>query len=137
MRSRPLVRNVFINFAGQGAPLVAAAVSMPLLARGLGLERLGLLNLAWVVLGSFGLLDLGLGRALTQVVAARLVADNVKGLAGLLTLACGILFGAGLVAAAGMALSANWLVAHGLRLSPQLQGERSVRSIYPQPASRS
>ena len=71
MRSRPLVRNVLFNFIGQAAPLLAAAVALPTLAHTFGIDRLGVLTLAWVLLGSFGLLDFGLGRSLTQSVAAR------------------------------------------------------------------
>jgi O-antigen/teichoic acid export membrane protein len=49
VQSRTLVRNVIVNFAGQIMPFLAAVVSMPVLAKALGIERLGLLNLAWVV----------------------------------------------------------------------------------------
>ena len=67
-----LVRNSVFNFLGLGIPFVAAVISIPLLIRVLGTERFGILTLAWIVIGYFSLFDLGLGRALTQVVAERI-----------------------------------------------------------------
>lgn len=50
-------------------PLGVAALTVPALIDRLGLERFGLLALAWGLIGYAGALDLGLGRALTQMVA--------------------------------------------------------------------
>ena len=112
-----------MNFAGQIMPFLAAVVSMPVLAKALGIERLGLLNLAWVVLGSFSLLDLGLGRALTQVAAARLTVERSDALFGLLVAGCGMLFGVGFVAAASLWIAAPWLVSHSITVSLPLHRE--------------
>ena len=67
-----LARNSLLNLLGQGVPLIAAFFAIPKLITGLGTERFGLLTLAWLVIGYFSLFDLGLGRALTQVVAAEI-----------------------------------------------------------------
>jgi len=69
---RLLARNFSLNLIGQLIPAVAALVAAPILVRGLGVDRFGLLTIAWVVIGYVGLVDLGLGRALTQAVAERL-----------------------------------------------------------------
>src|SRR5918998_2593407 len=69
---RLLARNTIFNFAGQAAPLLVALVAIPLLIEGLGTDRFGVLTLAWIVIGYFSLFDLGLGRALTKLVAERL-----------------------------------------------------------------
>jgi O-antigen/teichoic acid export membrane protein len=42
------------------------------LIRGLGTDRFGVVTLAWILIGYFSVFDLGFGRALTQVVAAKL-----------------------------------------------------------------
>lgn len=57
------------NLAGLSLPLLVAAVSVPQLIDQLGKERFGLLALAWGLIGYAGALDLGIGRALTQMVA--------------------------------------------------------------------
>lgn len=50
-------------------PLIVAAITVPHLIEKLGTERFGLLALAWGLIGYAGVLDLGIGRALTQMVA--------------------------------------------------------------------
>ncbi len=70
--SHTLTRNTLFNLIGYGTPLAVALVAIPLLIKGLGTDRFGILTLAWVFIGYLSLLDLGLGRALTKVVAERL-----------------------------------------------------------------
>lgn len=64
-----ILRNAGWNLAGQLAPLIAAIFCIPLLMQHLGPERFGLLTLIWVLVGYFSFFDLGMGRALTQLVA--------------------------------------------------------------------
>lgn len=73
---RLLARNAFWNFIGQVAPLTVAILVIPILITRLGTDRFGVLTLAWVVLGYFSLFDLGLGRAMTKLVADRLGAGQ-------------------------------------------------------------
>lgn len=70
------VRNIGWNLIGQGAPLLAALISIPLLVKGLGIDRFGILTIGWMLIGYFSLFDLGIGRALTQIIAAKLSADS-------------------------------------------------------------
>lgn len=73
------IRNSFYNLLGLGLPLLVAVVAIPLLISSLGVERFGILTIIWVVVSYFGLLDLGLGRAVTQQVAiCRAVADEER-----------------------------------------------------------
>ena len=65
-------RNVVLNLAGWTLPAIAALVSIPFLAKGLGPARFGLVGVAWAAVGMFSLFDFGLGRALTRMVAERL-----------------------------------------------------------------
>lgn len=66
-----LRRNVVLSFAGWLLPALAALIAIPLLTRDLGAARYGLLALAWSTVGAFSLIDFGLGRALTRMVADR------------------------------------------------------------------
>jgi O-antigen/teichoic acid export membrane protein len=59
------------NLLGTALPLAAAVAALPFLLRSLGVERFGVLSLVWVLIGYFGFLDLGIGRALTKLVAER------------------------------------------------------------------
>src|SRR5712664_3545251 len=69
---RLLARNTVWNLIGNGAPLIVAVFSIPILIHGLGKDRFGVLTLAWALIGYASLFDIGLGRALTQLVAKKL-----------------------------------------------------------------
>ncbi len=106
---RPILVNAGWNLLGNVLPLVAGLAAVPFLVAHLGAERFGLLSLAWILIGYFGLFDFGLGRALTRMVAARwagradadvnslcstgAVLGGVAGLAGGLLVAAVALFG--------------------------------------------
>jgi O-antigen/teichoic acid export membrane protein len=62
-------RNIVWNLLGNVLPLMAGLILFPLIVAAYGLERFGLLTLAWALVGYFGLFDLGLARALTQWVS--------------------------------------------------------------------
>lgn len=54
---------------GSFLPMAVGLVAIPLILEKLGLERFGLLTLAWLIVGYFSLFDFGLGRALTKIIA--------------------------------------------------------------------
>lgn len=115
-----LARNAALNLAGQLAPAGAAIVALPLLARSYQLDVLGLLTMAWAVLGYFTLLDLGLGRALTQRVASRLGAGDPEGVP-LLVWTTSVLLGlVGLAGATFLLAGADWIVSTALRVPAHL-----------------
>lgn len=68
---RRVLTNAGWNLLATVLPLLAALLAMPWLAHQMGVERFGLLTLAWVLIGYFGLFEFGLGRALTKFVAER------------------------------------------------------------------
>ena len=66
---KQLTKNWSLNLLGQVLPLLVALLTMPLIVRGLGPERFGVLSIVWAVLGSMILFDLGLSRSTTKFVA--------------------------------------------------------------------
>ena len=70
--NRSVASNAFWNVAGALASLSVGLVALPVLLHALGATRLGVFTLALGLIGFSGLLDLGLGRALTQTVASAL-----------------------------------------------------------------
>jgi O-antigen/teichoic acid export membrane protein len=127
--SRLLARNAALNLAGQAVPLVTALVAIPWLIRGLGADRFGVLALAWAAIGYFGLVDLGLGRALTHAVATRLGSDREDELVALGWTALTLMFVLGAVGAAALAAATPWLVTDLLKIPADLTAE-SARSFY-------
>jgi O-antigen/teichoic acid export membrane protein len=69
INGRSLGRNTLFNFGGQAGSLLIAVLTIPFIVRGLGVERFGLLSIAWVAPEYFIFMDLGLGRAATKYVA--------------------------------------------------------------------
>ena len=63
--------------------MAVAVVAIPSLIRVLGVPRFGVLSLAWTVIGYFSLFDLGMGRALTKLVADKLGAQQEHAIPGL------------------------------------------------------
>ncbi len=109
MSSPTLGGNVLRSLAGQIAPGLAAVVALPYLLRGLGADGLGVLHVTWAVVGYFSLLDIGIGRALTQAVAASLARRDLEGLGSLVFTGCAALAAVGLAGAVVFGVSADWM----------------------------
>ena len=129
IRGHRLVRNVLWNLLGTGAPLLVAILAIPLLIEGLGVPRFGVLTLAWMVVGYFGLFDLGLGRALTKLVAEKLGAGQDEEIPALVWTAMSLMVVLGLLGGLFVAALTPWLVASVLEVPPELQSE-TILSFY-------
>lgn len=103
-----LVRNSIYNLAGLGLPLLAAVVCIPFLIRELGEARFGLLTLIWAVVSYFGLFDLGLSRALTQLLAIALSQKDYSRSGQISATAMMLMLGLGLLAGISMYVLAPW-----------------------------
>lgn len=101
-----ILKNSFYNLLGLALPLLVAVAVIPILVRHLGVGDFGILTIVWAIVSYFGLFDLGLGRAVTQQVAATV--DNgafdrlgrIVGTSNLLMAGLGIFGGVVMCAAA-------------------------------------
>ncbi|MBI4165293.1 MAG: flippase [Acidobacteria bacterium] len=115
-----LARNTVLNLAGHAVPLVVGLVSIPYVVRGLGNEGFGILSIAWVLLGYFGLFDLGLGRATTKFVAECLGRGEMERLPRLVWTSLGSQLVFGLIGSLIFGIFVPVLVDRILKIPPAL-----------------
>lgn len=108
---------------GYGAPLIVAVFAIPAIVAGLGTDRFGILTLAWVLIGYFGLLDLGLGRALTMVVSEKLGLGETGEIPSLIWTALLAMLIVGVLICAVVFVASHWLIYDILNIPDSLELE--------------
>lgn len=134
MQSTPaspsLLRSGALSLVTSAAPLVIALVALPLLTRQLGTERLGLLALAWAWLGYATLLDFGLGRALTRLVAASDAGESLAAPIGAMVSTAHVLLTVvGAIVGVLGAMLAPWYVESALHVSARFRNDALYSAI--------
>jgi O-antigen/teichoic acid export membrane protein len=111
------------NLFGLCAPMLVAFFSIPLFIRGLGAERFGALTLVWMLVGYFGILDLGMGRAMTKMTAEVLGKDRPEDLPRVFWTALWMMVALGLFGALAIVAGSGWLAERGLNVPDALRPE--------------
>ena len=117
-----LKRNTVYNVAGAASSIVVALATIPPYLHQIGEARYGVLALVWLLLGYFGLFDLGLSRATANHIArlrgkAHAEQEAVFWTAMILNLGLGVIGGLVLYFAGGP------LLYHWLKASPAVHAE--------------
>src|SRR5579859_4180453 len=120
---RLLARNTIWNLVGGGAPMMVAVFCIPILIRGLGTSRFGVLTLAWALIGYASLFDFGLGRALTQLVAQKLGAGKEREIPALAWTSLLLMLLLGFAGTACILLISPWLAHSALHVPDALEAE--------------
>jgi len=121
--SSTIWRNASWNLLGTGLPMLLALITVPILIHGAGIERFGVLAIAWALLDYFGLFDLGVGRTAIKFLAESFEHDRAVEsretfwTAVLLSCLFGLLGGLILV------VLTPWLVEGALNVPTKLQTE--------------
>lgn len=118
-------RHTTYNVIGALVPVLISLITIPLYLRIVGLERYGVLNLFWLLVGYFNLFDFGLGRATAQHIAS---SDGQDGAARSRAFWTGLsLSGALALLGTFVALPIGWMILTGLRVgSPALHAETTA-----------
>lgn len=127
--SRILSKNVIFNMFGQIIPTILALIAIPILIKGLGTERFGILSLAWAVIGYFGLFDLGLSRALTQILADKLGKRQDSDIPAIFWTTMTIMLFLSIIAIIILFIVTPWLVQSMLKIPKSLMKE-TIYTLY-------
>jgi O-antigen/teichoic acid export membrane protein len=123
LSSRLLARNTALNFTSHILPFLVGILATPFIISGLGTERFGLLSIIWVVLGYFGIFDLGMGRASTKYVAEMLGRGEGREAPRIVWTAVVIQAIFGVAGALLLIVATPFLTSTVLKISPQLVDE--------------
>lgn len=124
-----IARNTMLNLVGRIIPLVLALATIPLLIKGIGTDRYGLLALFWVIVGYLGLLDMGVGRATTKFVAERMASNRNDEIPVVVWTSWFMLVALGMIAGLVLVALTPVLVDHVLKVPAYLNKEASA-SMY-------
>ena len=129
LSGRVLAASAAWSLTAQVIPAMAGIITIPFIIRSLGVERFGVLTLAWMVIGYFGLFDLGLGRAVTKFAAELLASPRDARMNGLVWTTWYLMLAIGLVGAAVLTTITRWLVTSAIKVPPDLRPE-TLQAFY-------
>jgi O-antigen/teichoic acid export membrane protein len=118
-----LAKNTLLNLLGYGAPAIAALFAIPLIVAATGTDRFGILTLAWVLIGYLSLLDLGLGRALTKLVAEKLGEGSTADIPSMIWTALSVMVLLSFVMGLFLGSLSGWIVNDVLKIPADLKQE--------------
>ncbi len=122
-------RGILWNAVGTIIPLVGAVLSIPSLILAMGDARFGILSLAWVLVGYFGFFDLGIGRALTHLVATRIAVGKNNELPSIIHAGFALMAALGILGGLLVAAIAPWLVNEVLSIPEEMRPE-TLLALY-------
>src|SRR5919198_779331 len=125
---RSLAKSSLWNLAGLGLPLLAALIAVPAIIGRLGAERFGILAIAWAIIGTASMLDLGIGRSLTRLVAKQRGTPQAAELPSMVFTSVALLAVLAVVAAVVLLALARLLVVDVFRIDP-VRADEAQRAI--------
>lgn len=126
VRGDLLARNTAFNFIGSLGPLLVALLVTPLVIHGLGVERFGILSLAWAILWYSSYFDLGLTRATTKFASEAISRGQPEKIPAILWTSLGIQTLLGFLATAIVTLLSPVLVSRVLHIPAGLAREAEL-----------
>ena len=117
-----IARSTLINLAGAAIPAALLLITVPIYLHLIGEARYGVLAIVWLLLGYFGVFDLGFGRAVANRIAA-LHDVSAEERQGVFWTGLAISIVTGLLGGAMLYLLGDWLFAHIFHIHGALRSE--------------
>jgi len=125
---KTLLKNIVINFAGLIAPTIVSLATVPAYIHLMGVERYGVINLVWALIGYFSLLDLGTSLATeNQIAKVREAQDD--SVERIFWGACFLNLGTGVLGGLMVYFGTYFYVSYGVHIEPAFR--REVMSALP------
>lgn len=122
-RKSLLLRGSVFNLLGQILPMLVGVVTIPYLVHHLGDNGYGILSIAYLVLGYFGIFNLGLSRATVKFVAENLSPDRVQHIPDIVWTSFLLLLSIGLTVGLAAAFFVPWAVTSFFKMPPSFVAE--------------
>jgi O-antigen/teichoic acid export membrane protein len=123
-----ILKNSLFNLMGQVLPLLVALAAVPVCVSGLGMERFGILSIAWTMLAYFAFFDMGLGRGTTKYFAEALKSGSMEKLGSIIWVSMSLNVVLGVAGLASLVLFAPVLAADILK-TPEAMLPEAVRAF--------
>ncbi|HEY9744729.1 MAG TPA: oligosaccharide flippase family protein [Oculatellaceae cyanobacterium] len=122
-----LKKNIVVNLFTKMLPILVGIVTLPIILKGLGVEQTGILQIIWALIGYSSFFDLGLGRALTQLISKKLALSETDDIPDIIVTTLVSITVLGLIPAVLLILGRTPLVQF-LNVSPSYvqEAERSI-----------
>lgn len=121
-RSSRIGRNTLVNVAGAVVPIFISLATIPAYLHRIGEARYGVLAVIWVVLGYFGVFDLGLSRATANQIA-RMSGEPAENRERVFWTALSVNAIVGTLGGVILLFVGHLLLGHVLKVSPELRSE--------------
>jgi O-antigen/teichoic acid export membrane protein len=120
--TRSIAKNTLYNLLGYTIPLIFALIIIPLLIKKLGVEKFGVLNIAWMIIGYFSFFDFGIGKGLTKIISERLGSSQTEQIPIVFWTSLFLMFSISLLITIGISFFVPSLV-NVFRISPSIHQE--------------
>ncbi|MFM0183710.1 flippase [Paraburkholderia aspalathi] len=119
---KSILKNIAINFAGSIVPTFISLATVPAYLHLMGVERYGVINLVWALIGYFSVLDLGTSLATENQIAKVRDADDGS-VERIFWSACALNLGTGIIGGLIVYFGAFLYIEHGVKIEPAFQRE--------------
>jgi len=129
LSSTSIVRNISYNLLSYILPLILAVIFLPILIRGIGDEKFGILNIAWIVIGYFSFLDFGISRALTKIISEKNSKKETDEIPAIFWTSIILMLAISIISTIILLFGSEYIVYHFFKISPQNRVE-SLHTLY-------
>lgn len=120
-----IAKNTLYNLFGYGIPMLFALILIPKLISSLGIEKFGILNIAWMIIGYFSFFDFGIGRSLTKIISEKIGLKKKEEIPVLFWTSLFLMFLVSLIATITLLFFLPSLI-HLFKISPVRQSETLI-----------